>query len=165
MEKLLELPYFDGVEVPVGDAPQTPADAAALQAFLRLTPADRLADARHVHACYLDYHEAVGGKDWLDAKMGVPASPEAIWNHVHPTGIFTARDRYSRAEEAYVVIEADCDWEGEHGLMLCFRHGERLTKCSDYDDHVTNANAYDDETLADVVYAASNPVYTTRLEA
>ena len=162
MDQTLVLPYFDGVEVPLVEAPSNPVEAAALQAFLTLTPAERLAASRHVHAYYLDFHSAVGGEDWLDAEMGIPATAEAIWNHVRPKVVFAAHDPYSTTGDAYVVVEADCDWEEEHGLMLCFRHGTRLTKCGGFDGHLTNASAYDDDTLADIVYHASNPGFTTR---
>jgi hypothetical protein len=161
METKVAVGFFDGAEIPM-DEPETPDTATALTAFLGLTSADRQSASRHVHAYYLDVHEAVGGEDWLDAAMGVPANPEAIWDHVHPRLVFTEHDRSSPGNEAYVVVECDCDWEEEHGLMLCFREGQTLTKCGGYDGHVTNCNAYADDSLLDTVYYATNPKFTTR---
>jgi hypothetical protein len=47
--------------------------------------------------------------------------------------------------------------------MLVWCNGTTLTKVGGYDGHVTNVNSYADDSLADVVYAASNPEFTTRL--
>jgi hypothetical protein len=156
--------FFDGVPIDLDREPASVAETAALEAFLRLGPADRLAASRHIYAYYLDFHQAIGGEDWLDAAMGIPATPADIWSHVHPRGMFLEDDIHSAAQEVYLVIEAECDWEEEHGLMLCFRNGARLTKCGGYDGHLTNVNAYADARLANVVYAASNPKFQTLLD-
>jgi hypothetical protein len=160
METKVAVGFFDGAEV-LMDEPETAATAAALTAFLGLTAAERALASRHVHAYYLDFHEATGGEDWLDAAMGVPAAPKVIWDHVQPRHIFTQHDRSSPAKEAYVVVECDCDWEEEHGLMLCFRNGQTVAKCGGYDGHVTNRNARADDRLSGVVYHATNPDFTT----
>jgi hypothetical protein len=47
--------------------------------------------------------------------------------------------------------------------MMVWRSGKVLNKVGGYDGHVTNVHAFDDDSLVDVVYAASNPDYTTRL--
>ena len=65
---------------------------------------------------------------------------------------------------SYVVVEANCDWEEEHGLMLVWKDGKRLTKVGGYDGHLSNVWAYDDDTLENVVYAASNPKFQTLLD-
>lgn len=161
METIVTVGFFGGAEIPM-EEPETPATADALTGFLGLIAADRWSASRHVHAYYLDFHDAVGGEDWLDAEMGVPATPEAIWDHVHPRLIFTEHDRFSPGNEPYVVVECDCDWEEEHGLMLCFRDGRTLTKCGGYDGHITNRNAYADDRLTGVVYNATNPKFITR---
>ena len=61
--------------------------------------------------------------------------------------------------------EANCDWEEEHGLMLVWRNGTTLTKVGGYDGHLTNVNAYANKKMINVVYAASNPEYTTFLNS
>ncbi|MEM6303661.1 MAG: hypothetical protein AAF744_03015 [Pseudomonadota bacterium] len=156
----IALPWFDGAEADL-EEPETPQKAAALKAFLSLTAQDRLAASRHVYAYYRDYHAIVGGEDWLDAQMGVPAQPEDIWQHVTPQ-IIAVDSRPDMPGHVYVVIEADCAWEEEHGLMLVWEDGTELIKVSGYDGHTTNVFAYDDDSLADVVYAASDPQFTTR---
>jgi len=74
---LLTVPYFDGVQLPLlrdfGDASANaisslpipasdldPGRAAALACFLALSPNQRLADSRHVHAYYLDVRQHHG---------------------------------------------------------------------------------------------------------
>jgi hypothetical protein len=85
----IRIPYFDNAEVSRCDDDEVaPGDTAAAEAvlasFLALTPTDRIADSRHVFAYYRDYREAVGGKDWLDAEMGVPQTAADIWHSVTP---------------------------------------------------------------------------------
>lgn len=162
---MIGAPYFDGAEIELLDEPDpgVPGAAAALAAFLRLTPADRVSDSRHVFAYYRDYHEAVGGEDWLDAQMGVPETPADIWAHVAPKTLELRKGR-GGDDTWYVMVEADCAWEEEHGLLLVWRNGTTLNKVGGYDGHATNENAYADSALRDVVYAATDPAYTTRLD-
>ena len=160
---MIRIPYFDDAEIELiepGVLDDAEADAA-LKRFLALTPANRLADSRHVHAYYRDYHQAVGGEDWFDPQMGVPATAAEIWKHVSPNCLFLSKDRRSGCW--HVVVEANCAWEEELGLMLVWRDGTTLTKAGGYDGHVTNVNAHADETMNDVVYSASDPQFTTRL--
>jgi hypothetical protein len=163
MEKLA-CGFFDGAMIRLDSEPDTPETATALQAFLRLGPEQRFAESRHVYTYYRDFHTAVGGEDWLDAQMGIPTNPEDIWRFVYPKLLMVETDLHSPAQEAYVVIEAACEWEEEHGLMLCFRAGLRLTKCGGYDGQVTNVNAYADPQKANVVYAGTASEFTTYLD-
>ena len=153
--------YFDGrtVEMERG-SDESAVVKAAWQAVLALSPADRQRDSRHVHAYYRDYHEAVGGKDWLDAEIGVPATPEDIWDHVTPGAMFVMDQ--SDDTQVWIGMEAECAWEAEHGLLLVWDSAGRLVKTGGFDGHATNDYAYDDDSMADVVYAASNPANTTR---
>ncbi|WP_240230868.1 DUF6985 domain-containing protein [Devosia lacusdianchii] len=160
---MFKVPYFDNAEMETIEAVEDAGAAAALAAFVALTPADRLADARHVFAYYKDYHQAVGGEDWLDEQMGVPETPADIWRHVTPGGEIAVEKGRKGDDNWYVVMEANCAWEEEHGLMLVWRNGTTLTKVGGYDGHLTNVNAYADDSLVDVVYAASDPTFTTRL--
>ncbi|MFY0635906.1 MAG: hypothetical protein JXQ91_19005 [Vannielia sp.] len=163
----LRLPYFDGAEVPFEVTPEaaahgTEAVTRAIAAFTGLTAADRLADSLHVYNYYRDFHAAVGGEDWLDAEMGVPESPSEIWPHVTPGPLQLTVDHYAEGKPLYMVMEAECAWEEEHGLMMVWKGGAQLTKTGGYDGHVSNANAYANDKLAGVVYSASNPALTTR---
>jgi hypothetical protein len=162
MADVVAVPWFDGAEIEL-EEPETTRDAAALKVFLTLTAQDRIAASRHVYAYYRDFHSMVGGEDWLDAQMGVPATPAHIWNHVQPQALFV-ESRNDMPGHSYVVVEANCDWEVEHGLMLVWKDGARLTKVGGYDGHLSNVWSYDDDTLEGVVYAPSIPEFKTMLD-
>ena len=158
---LMRFPYFDGAEVDVdrGDALVTEA-ATILEAFRSLTASDRLADSRHVYAYYQDYREWVGGQDWMDEEVGVPISPEAIWEHVTPTSISLSTG-HEGDEHLYVALEAECGWEAEHGLVMVCCDGRVLCNVGGYDGHLTNEGADSDGAPRDVVYAGLDERYRT----
>jgi hypothetical protein len=164
----IQVPYFDNREIDLTDEDghlhRSEGARAALNSFLKLTSADRLADTRHVFAYYSDVCDVVGS-DFLEEVMGpLPTDPADIWNHVRPRSIFVWDD-YMVPDVWYVVLDANCSWEDEHGLMMVWRNGERLTRVSDYDGHASNthANTTDPE-MANLVYASSDPRYVTRLD-
>ena len=65
-----------------------------------------------------------------------------IWNYVYPSEIYVNR-RARRDKDIYVEVHCGCEWEKEHGLQLVFRRGLKLTRVSDIDGHLTEADAYD----------------------
>lgn len=165
----ISVAYFDHATVELTDDDGhiengQPAALKALDAFLALTAIDRLADSNHIYAYYRDYHEAVGGEDWLDEQMGVPQTPEDVWTHVTPGQVMVWQDR-NDGDLWHVVMEAECAWEEEHGLMLVWRGGSALTKVGGYDGHASNGDAYARSDMDDIVYAATDPKYVTRRNA
>lgn len=160
------IPFFNGQELSVGwDAKEgwTPDGAiAALRNFLALGPADSAAAAPHLFAYWSDVAEAVGPECALEPGRTPPAGPEDIWRLVEPRHLQLDYDRRDAA--IYVVLEAECAWEPEHGLMMCWRDGAKLTKVSGYDGHVSNVRAYARPELADVVYKGSDERFTTRTD-
>jgi len=154
----VKVPYFDGIEVELAEE-VLPSDPTLIE-FLKLDPNDRLKDSRHVFNYYRDFHTMVGGEDWLDKEMGIVTNPEQIWLHVAPGTIFIG-EGFGSDISNYIVMEAECAWEKEHGLMMVWKDGSFLCKVGGYDGHVTNANAYADDKLVDVVYSASDKSFTT----
>lgn len=154
----IKVPYFDDFEVELAE--EVSLDDLALVEFLKRDPSDRLKDSRHVFSYYQDIYAMVGGEDWLDEKMGVVSSAKQIWSHVTPGPIFLESGHGSDASQ-YVVMEAECTWEGEHGLMMVWKDGRNLCKVGGYDGHVTNANAYADDKLINIVYSAFDEKFTT----
>ena len=130
--EVLTVPYFDGAALRLLDPPEGAAQEEALTRFLRLGPAQRIADARHILACWRDLR-AWTDPEGMDAEIGPPPEePEGVWAHVEPRSL-------SFAEEgplAYVVLEAECAWEPEHGLMMVWRGGDVLVKVGSYDGHL-----------------------------
>lgn len=156
--------YFDDAEVEFDGEidPDDPKSTSALAAFLALSKQDRLSDTRHVFAFYRDYYEEADKPEWLDEEVGVLQLPADIWNHVTPGTLILEKGR-NDDDDWFVVIEAECGWDTEHGLMLVWRNGTALTKVGGYNGHLTNANAYADPSLQNVVYKARNPEFTTRI--
>jgi hypothetical protein len=87
-----------------------------------------------------------------DDEFLVIVSPEDIWRHVHfgSEPVVTRRD--DGDEGIYVSLECNCVWEEEHGLQIVFKNGLRVNKVGPYDGHLTNSDAYDDDSLEDVIY-------------
>ena len=143
------VPYFDGHRVELIDPPWDAASQAAYDAFMALGPAARLTHTRHVAAYRADVL-AMEGKDTA------PLSDTVLWSQVAPE-VFGVEERDGAH---YVFVECECAWEAEHGLMLVDADA-LIIKAGAYDGHVTNANAFADESLRDVVYYANNPDLTT----
>jgi len=79
-------------------------------------------------------------------------SPSEVWRHVQfGSEPFVTRRAYGD-QGIYVSIECGCDWEPEHGLQIVLKNGERVVKVGAYDGHLTNSDAYADDSLEDVVY-------------
>ncbi|WP_442800635.1 DUF6985 domain-containing protein [Roseobacter sp. MH60115] len=158
MAEKVNLPLFDGASVDLDSnaAALSPAAAEALRRFTQMTPADRLATTPHVHAYYRDMHMHADGA-WIDENMTAPAHPADIWAHVRPLALtITSRPpRPGTDPIPYVILEANCDWEDEHGLQLVWKEGRDLVRVGEYDGkplHAENApsgvvyhSIYDDD--------------------
>ena len=137
----VNVPYFDGQALEFTLEGLTDADEpeaqSAVEAFLALDAAARLSASPFVFQNYRKMADRVG-EDQMDCRVGVP---EEVWVHVQPTGIVVSR-RHRRERAIYVQITTNCDWEPEHGLQIVYRRGRELARVSDYDGHLTHADAY-----------------------
>ena len=96
------------------------------------------------------YQDCKDGFD--DDEMVEMESPAEVWDHVQ-LGDEPVVSRRSYGDEGiYISLECNCDWEEEHGLQIVFKNGQKVNKIGPYDGHLTNSDAYADETLEDVVY-------------
>jgi hypothetical protein len=78
--------------------------------------------------------------------------PENVWDHVDlGNHLIVSRD-HGPGRDIYVSLECSCAWEVEHGLQLVFENGRQISKVGPFDGHVSNASAYDDQTLRGVIY-------------
>jgi hypothetical protein len=139
----VRVPYFDGRQVKFWLADLTEADeqdaANAVGAFLALGTTARLTAGAFVFQNYQKIVEAIG-EDQMWCHIG---SPEAIWEHVQPNYIRVVR-RPRLDKLIYIVIDAECDWDPEHGLQIVYRRGSELVRVSDQSDgELTYAEAYD----------------------
>ncbi|WP_426491964.1 DUF6985 domain-containing protein [Hymenobacter sp. 102] len=155
------VPFFDHMPLTVilsGATAPTASDLAdlddCLRNFLALGPADRLAASGLVWANYQEMVDAVGEEE-LDVSISAPAE---VWAQVRPGDIHISwRDR--RDQDVYLSIECGCGWEEEHGLQLVFRRGRMLTRVSQYDGHLTEADAYDRPDVTDALLSAYNTTF------
>ena len=92
----------------------------------------------------------VGAEDIPDEMKGIDKSE--IWNFISPSQLLISRRPYQQPD-IFITMTCECKWEEEHGLQLVFKKGKALTRVSDQDGHLTNADAYgipdsDDELLS-----------------
>ena len=75
-----------------------------------------------------------------------------VWKHVRLGNepMFTRRAYGDKG--IYVSLECGCDWEEEHGLQIVFKDGLKVNKVGAYDGHVTNSDAYADDSLENVIF-------------
>lgn len=122
---------------------------AAIAAFLSNGPEVLKAAQAHIFQYYRDVssRQNASGEDVV-----VIASPDDVWRHIQ-FGIEPMVERRDPDErDVYISIACNCDWEREHGLQIVLRNGEAVCKIGPYDGHVTNADAFDDDSLTDVIY-------------
>lgn len=147
----IAVPFFGGKALAVvfmGYEPEADSEFigeadSALRNFLNLGEADRLKISEHVHRNCMDFLEAVEfDPEVVDERVLDINDTAEVWAFVHPQQIHVRR-RHRRDRDIYITVACECDWEEEHGLQLVFRQGRQLTRVSDQDDHLTNADAYD----------------------
>lgn len=145
----IKIPLFGGHEIPFIFIDHDPAKDleflaetdAALHNFLQLDVASKTKLSERVYNNCMDFLEMVD-YDEADDELRAIKDKDEIWNFVYPNEIYISR-RHRRDKDIYVNINCDCDWEQEHGLQLVFRQGKQLTRISDIDGHLTEADAYD----------------------
>jgi hypothetical protein len=164
------IPYFGGTEVELlfEDEADLLHFADAIRNLLSLTPADRSAETRHAWAYFKDFTDDVGF-EWVDAGMEeLPSGSEDIWNFVFPTALYAEESWDIGTRDSmrqFVVLEANCGWEAEHGLLMSWRDGKKLVKLSGYDGHATNGHAYNDMSKDAFVYYSSRDEMCTLHDA
>ena len=112
----------------------------ALSQFIKIESSYKLQIAQSIFGNFVDYCSYVSESDIPEKMKGT--TPLSIWNFIYPSEIFVNR-RYHRDQDIYIVLACECEWEKEHGLQLVFKQGKKLTRVSDQDGHLTEADAYD----------------------
>ncbi|MFK8029060.1 MAG: hypothetical protein AB8G18_02380 [Gammaproteobacteria bacterium] len=104
------------------------------------------------HYIYLYYEDCMRNCDAEDEEFLQVSSAEDIWQYIR----FGDEARFKRRaygdNEIYVSLQCGCDWEYEHGLQIVFRNGLAVSKVGPFDGHLTNADAFADESLENVIY-------------
>ncbi|MFD4638694.1 DUF6985 domain-containing protein [Lentzea sp. NPDC058436] len=136
----IEVPVLGGCPLPFHvdgyqDDPAQEDFHAAVRAFLALDRTALDAAAPAVFDYYRHMGEIFG--DELDDFPRI-AGPGTVWDHVTFARHQVTVSRDGDGEPVYVSVEAECEWEEEHGLQVVFREGARVTKVGPYDGHLTN---------------------------
>ncbi|MBU2901670.1 DUF6985 domain-containing protein [Maribacter dokdonensis] len=145
----MEIPFFDNQKMKITFMDFLPEDNKefikeaddALKLFLEKSKSDRLLISNLVHKNCMDFLNTIG-YDEADKKLWEIKDEKEIWKFVQPNEIFITRRPYED-EDIYININCECDWEQEHGLQLVFRKGKQITRVSQIDGHITDADAYD----------------------
>ena len=121
----------------------------AISSFLSLDKSALDDAAPHIFAYYQDVRRSVGADELNFPKI---SSADEVWAHIRfgNEPIFSRRHYGDRGIN--VSIECECDWEPEHGLEIVFKNGRTVNKVGPYDGHLSNADAYADPSLEDVIY-------------
>ena len=103
----------------------------------------------HVFKYYknMNSYWSPGDPEFLDI-----STPEHVWKYVQIRSEPVVSRRGYRDKGVYVSLECNCDWEPEHGLQIVLKNGQDVVKVGPYDGHLTNSDAYADDSLEHVVY-------------
>ena len=115
---------------------------SCIEAFCSLGFPDLARASAAVFAYYQDVVAGVDG-DWGQPRI---ATAGDVWNHVRLTNAPLCQHD---GATWFVVLENECAWEPEHGLMIVLESGSQVTKVGPFDGHLTNRHAHGDETIPD----------------
>lgn len=141
----IEVPFFDNQKFTFvftkNDADFVNESETAIRSFLSLGNTERSSISDLVYKNCKDFLDDIG-YDEFDKPLWEITDKNEIWNFVTPTKIYISK-RFRRDCDIYIEIACECAWEQEHGLQLVFRQGKKLTRISDQDGHLTEADAFD----------------------
>jgi hypothetical protein len=121
----------------------------AIANFLSGTPAILREADEPLFQYYKDFE-----KWWKEDGKTPIRSGDELWQHVRLGSEPMVIRRAYGDKGIYISVECECGWEEEHGLQLVLKNGLKVNKLGQYDSHLTNSDAFDDESLEDVIYPA-----------
>jgi hypothetical protein len=165
---LVSIPFFDGEKLKITfmnflpqDDPKFIEEAdTALSNFLKLGTIHR---DSYSELIYKNYSECLDGLDDEDRMLESLefGSVQELWGFVEPGEIFVSR-RNNNDMDIYIDISCECKWEEEHGLSLVFRQGKMLTRVSQHDGELTDADAFGKPDADDELLAKFNKLYSSK---
>jgi hypothetical protein len=113
---------FNGAQVPVEIEPEANGELSTPQRealrLLQNLPSDVLElAAPAVVQNYEVYREAIG-----DDELPPLEAPVDVWKRVEPTSFFIPP--HDETTTPTFFLQAECDWDPEHGLEVRFRNGQ-----------------------------------------
>lgn len=144
----IEIPFFDNQKMQIIFMDFTPEDDLefineadeALKLFFNKSKSDRLALSNLVYKNCMNFLNTIGD-DEDDKKLWEIKDQNEIWRFVQPNEIYITRRPY-KDKSIYIDISCECEWEQEHGLKLVFKKGKQITRVSEIDGHLTDADAF-----------------------
>jgi hypothetical protein len=119
----------------------------AIANFLSLSPAILTTVEADIFRYYKDSGELGDPEEDV-----IIDAPNGIWKHIQIGDQLIVSRRKDGDKGIYISLDCSCDWQHEYGLQIVFRNGLAINKVGPYDGHVSNADAYEDESLEAVVY-------------
>jgi hypothetical protein len=126
---------------------------AAITNFLSISPAVLKEAELHIFQYYKEVFDNLDLDE--DEEYVTIESSSGVWTHIRLGSEPMVQRRGYGDEAIYVSLECGCDWEEEHGLQIVFKNGLYVNKVGPFDGHVTNSDAYADDSLDDVIYRSS----------
>jgi hypothetical protein len=120
----------------------------AISNFLSIDPSELRKASGAVFSYYKDCVKSRGKDDESYVRV---VSADDVWKHIKFGEPIVTRRPYGD-KGIYVSIFCDCDWEREHGMQVVFKNGAAINKVGQIDGHLTNADAFSDPALENVVY-------------
>lgn len=147
----IELPITFMDFDPAEDATFIQEADAALTHFLSLNSFYKFEIAKHVFANFQEFCNYVPQSDLPPDLQKVQALN--ILSFVDPTALYLSR-RTKNDKDIYIIMTCECAWDQDHGLQLVFRQGKKLTRVSDQDGHLTEADAFNKPDAEDQLLSA-----------
>lgn len=122
---------------------------AAISEFLSSSPSVLRESETYIFQYYQDINSFFSPSD---EEFVAISSPTEIWAHIQLGDEPIVSRRGYGDEGIYISLECNCDWEREHGLQIVFKGGNKVCKVGPYDGHLTNSDAFADNTLENVIY-------------
>lgn len=142
----IAIPFLDNEKFPITFMDFQPDHDAtfiheadkALKYFLELDLNYKKEISSYVYKNYQDFVGVANDSGFPVVQIN---NRDDIWQNIDITEIYVTRRPYND-KDIYIVLSGGCTWEEEHGIQLVFRQGKKLTRVSDNDGHLTEADAY-----------------------
>jgi hypothetical protein len=108
----------------------------------------------YIYHYYLDVREAYEKEGWVEGFPEI-SSASQVWSHLNLAQRITVSRRQYKEKKVYISLGGNCDWEHEHGIQIVLKEGLYVNKVSDYNAHLTNSDAYDQDEYENVVYVGT----------
>ena len=139
----ISVPLLNGqcFDITIEERPEGMSDDELLvvvQRFLSLNEQAQHHLAEHLFAYYKDTEDAIGPEQILEDMDQLLETPSQTLEYIE---IHNVCIDYGFMEDApFIVLDGECAWEPEHGVMISYQHGDVLMRVGPF-GHISNASA------------------------